>query len=334
MHSLYIFQLLLLKYAGALLLRGLAEGNAPGVTCHNSFDAPYGTNCPKTLWVDAMVKADPAPGKIIMDIGCNKGQSAVKWMQRWDMQGFWNAKSWMQQLEQRHAATFNCPESPDIRALATQFFKPEASKQQVEVPTGICVEPMKANIDLLRGVGKALGYDSAKGKGSFHIVHAACMDKAKSNQTIPFPNGAPGQEDLGVQNNKGVVATVDVPLKTADGLVAELGLPRVDVLLVDTEGADPAVLRGATETLKHVRYLEFEVHRDLWQTEWVVSLDSVVTDLDQKGFACYWAGNNGQLLSMNECWRSPAFERRTWANAACVKRGDVWDKVLQGFAGR
>merc|ERR1740138_560257 len=143
------------------------------------------------------------------------------------------------------------------------------------------------------------------------------MDTAAPNQTVAFPDGLPGQEDLGIRS----FAQIDVPVKTVDGLVAEIGLPRVDILLVDTEGADPAVLRGATNALKSVRYLEFEVHRDLQQTAWsTTTLSSVVQDLDKQGFECYWAGNDAKLLNMNKCW-SANFERGTWANAACVKRG-------------
>ena len=38
-------------------------------------------------------------------------------------------------------------------------------------------------------------------------------------------------------------------------------LPRVDMLLIDTEGNDPLALLGAASVLKTVRYLEFENHK-------------------------------------------------------------------------
>ena len=40
-----------------------------------------------------------------------------------------------------------------------------------------------------------------------------------------------------------------MPKETVDTLVEKLKLPRVDALLVDTEGADPAVLKGSQKTL-------------------------------------------------------------------------------------
>lgn len=45
-------------------------------------------------------------------------------------------------------------------------------------------------------------------------------------------------------------ATVRVPLTTIDKLVAELGLPRVDFIKMDIEGAEKPALKGATGTIK------------------------------------------------------------------------------------
>ena len=53
--------------------------------CNSLPDAPWGTNCPMSAdWVDAMVLSVPSPDKIIMDVGCNKGNDLVAWMERFD----------------------------------------------------------------------------------------------------------------------------------------------------------------------------------------------------------------------------------------------------------
>lgn len=292
--------------------------NASGAVCHHSFDAPFGTNCPATTWVDAMVAADPAAGKTFMDVGCNKGNTAIKWMERWDMSDFWSTQKWMDFYKQRGANTDVCAVSPKV----TKAVKDASSTGK---PIGICVEPMKANLDILRDASNSLGFGSTE-FGAFHIVQAAVMDKATPGQKVEFPDGLPGQENLGLQNS---LVESQVPVKTVDGIVTELSIQKIDILLVDTEGADPAVLRGASNTLKSVRYLEFEVHRDLARTVWGdTTLRSVVDELDIQGFECYWAGNNAQLLSIKNCW-DDKFERGTWANVVCVKRGDVWAGVLQ-----
>jgi FkbM family methyltransferase len=43
--------------------------------------------------------------------------------------------------------------------------------------------------------------------------------------------------------------TISVPVTTIDHIVKDLGLPRVDVIKLDIEGAEPNALRGARETL-------------------------------------------------------------------------------------
>lgn len=303
--------------------------------CRSSIDAPYGTNCPRTAWVDAMVIADAAPGKVIVDVGCNKGDSLMRWMERWDMSAFWSTEKWVRYYASRCVTHYACPwPSNSSTPLTTarqgkRTSQTRAAGSGKPLPLGVCVEPMPANVNLLRGAVAQLGYkpSETREQGALHIVQAAVLDV--SNKTIGFPSGFAGQDDLGVHSTR--VANVPVLVKTVDGIVAELDISRVDVLLVDTEGADPAVLRGAAGTLRSVRYLEFEVHRDLVGTEWEkTTLASVVHELDALNFECFWAGNNGKLLSMNACW-ADHFELGTWANAACVKRGDVWQKVLQRF---
>jgi FkbM family methyltransferase len=44
--------------------------------------------------------------------------------------------------------------------------------------------------------------------------------------------------------------SIEVPAVTVDGIVAELGLDRVDLIKIDVEGAEPRVLRGAHETVR------------------------------------------------------------------------------------
>jgi len=119
-----------------------------------------------------------------------------------------------------------------------------------------------------------------------------------------------------------------VPVKTIDQIVQSLALPRVDILDIDIEGSDAAALAGAAETLKSVRYLQFEVHRNLVGTSWhSTTLHSVVEKLARQGFDCYWTGDDGKLLSLNQCWKDE-FETGTWANAACVRQGDPWAQIL------
>jgi FkbM family methyltransferase len=54
---------------------------------------------------------------------------------------------------------------------------------------------------------------------------------------------------------RGSGRSVTVPIRTVDSLVRERGLERVDFLKIDIEGAVPAALRGASETLRRFRPL-------------------------------------------------------------------------------
>ena len=54
---------------------------------------------------------------------------------------------------------------------------------------------------------------------------------------------------------RGSGRSVTVPLRTVDSLARELGLTKLDLLKIDIEGAVPAALRGASETLRRLRPL-------------------------------------------------------------------------------
>jgi len=295
--------------------------------------APKGTECPKTKWIDAMLLADPAPNKYIMDVGCNKGNDLVEWMERFDSskERLWSTSRWVDHYQTvLGVKRWNCPGSTIKARMAT--FKPEVDPAAAAQLTGVCVEPMQSNINSLRNASSKLGYAQNTSSGSFRVVQSALADPAK-DETIMFPYGFAGAETVGITTKVGTRAgatsqKVPVMLSTVDRLAAKLGLPRVDILTVDTEGADPAVLRGAKSTLASVRYLEFEVHRDIPDTAWRnTTLKSVVADLAGHGFDCYWAGGAGHLLSLNNCWFDK-YEKGSWGNVACAKKDDVWGRVL------
>ena len=107
--------------------------------------------------------------------------------------------------------------------------------------TVYCVEPMPNNVDLLRAVAKKTDIPAA----NFHIVQAA-MALAQDPPQVPFPNGEVGQEDYGIGNG-----TATYPLVSTSTVDVMFGhLPRIDYLLVDTEGHDPHVLMGSAHSSK------------------------------------------------------------------------------------
>lgn len=80
------------------------------------------------------------------------------------------------------------------------------------------------------------------------------------------------------------------------------------MLLIDTEGFDPLVLRGGVATLARTRYLEFEFHGiGPWLENRLVD---VIDTLDKNGFDCYWAGKQ-RLWRITGCF-DPSHVRAGW----------------------
>ena len=112
-------------------------------------------------------------------------------------------------------------------------------------PTGrvIAVEPHPDNFRRLSGNA------ARNGLAWLECVQAAAGDR--EGQIPLFVH------ERGINHSivRGSGKSVMVPLRTVDGLVRERGLKRVDFLKIDIEGAVPAALRGASETLKRFRPL-------------------------------------------------------------------------------
>jgi len=86
----------------------------------------------------------------------------------------------------------------------------------------------------VRLVEKAVWHEAGRMKMTLHTN--ALLDSLK-----PDAGAQPGQ------------VVVEVPLITIDALVAELGLPRVDFIKMDIEGAEPNAVRGASHTIQAFR---------------------------------------------------------------------------------
>lgn len=265
--------------------------------CKQAYSAVIGgagTSCPgEESWVEGLVKVDPSPDKVIMNVGCNKGHDSVSWLEHFDQHGFWSLAKWTQLLSAFKAVCkidTHLQKAPKVNSKAT--------------PTAICVEAMPVNVELLKEMRKKAEYESTA-YGQFQIIHGAASDSAAPGATVEFPNGNAGKESgrMVLDGAKVKGNTVQVPLTTVDALVRDLKLSKVDILIIDTEGADPAVLRGAAKTLGSVRYLLFEAHRDIEGSHWArETIFDVVSDLNGHGFDCYWAGHNGKLYSITFCY--------------------------------
>jgi FkbM family methyltransferase len=102
------------------------------------------------------------------------------------------------------------------------------------------------------------------------LTHVAIADRVLSDHagtaTLHLPDpAAPNQAVASVYAQTAHVRSVSVPMETLDTLATRLNLSRVDLIKIDTEGHDAAVLRGATETLRrHRPVIIFEHDSRLW----------------------------------------------------------------------
>ena len=210
-----------------------------------------------------------AKDKIIVNVGCNKGHDSIAWLERFDQSGFWNLAKWTKQVE-KYGRPVCCSVFFTylyMHSVGPGHLNPKIPKppkfDSAKGPRAVCIEGLISTSNALNASRSELGFDVPPGSaGILHIVNAAVSDEASPGQTVQFLDVMPGSEMGVMVDSREKRPTVSVPLATVDGIVAELQLPRVDILLVDTEGADPLVLKGANKSLESVRYIMFETHRD------------------------------------------------------------------------
>ena len=111
--------------------------------------------------------------------------------------------------------------------------------------------------------------------------------------------------------------TVSVRATSVDDFIAQEQLQHVDILKIDTEGFDPAVIKGARKSLSaaKVSILYFEYHHiNLWAS---TNLEDVVKELSAMSFACYLDGQPTLTRLDALCW-DPSYEFKHWSNVVCV----------------
>ncbi len=106
--------------------------------------------------------------------------------------------------------------------------------------TVVAVEPDEVNC---RFIERTRNVNDAE---NLHVIHAAAGDRDGS--TTLYLNRE-NVADHRIYDADGKRHGVPVRLLTIDALVSEMGLLRVDVIKVDTQGAEAKVLRGMVRTL-------------------------------------------------------------------------------------
>jgi FkbM family methyltransferase len=113
-----------------------------------------------------------------------------------------------------------------------------------------------------RGASKVIAIEPAP--ENLECLRRTFKDEIASGRVVVFPKGVWDKDDwlaLHIHDDNSAADSflikgkhdehsVKVPLTTIDKMVAELGLPSVDFIKMDIEGAEPNALRGAMGTLR------------------------------------------------------------------------------------
>jgi FkbM family methyltransferase len=106
----------------------------------------------------------------------------------------------------------------------------------------IAIEPAPPALECLR---RNLAKEIADGR--VKIVPKGVWDE---NTTLTFyENGNGSAGDSFVNQGEGAKVVANIPVARIDSLVAELNLPRVDIIKADVKGATERAIRGAQQTL-------------------------------------------------------------------------------------
>lgn len=110
----------------------------------------------------------------------------------------------------------------------------------------VAIEPAPDNIECLRR-----NFPKEIAGGQLVIYPKGVWDKDEMLEFLVDPENQAA--DSFVIHREGAKATVKLPLTTIDKLVSELGLPRVDFIKMDIEGAEVKAVEGARETISRHR---------------------------------------------------------------------------------
>jgi len=248
--------------------------------------------------------------KLFFDVGANKGYTIASWLSTWVPQSGVSANSLYVYLS--HILNINdCGVCSDCNETML-----ESPQKNDHLPTTLQIhafEPMKSTYQILLQI-----------RTWFNISSLYLYQLAVSNTTgiANISKCSVGGEGCGLVSVGRAVSNetvFQIRTITLDDFVEQNRIKQqIDLLKIDTEGADPLVLQGAKKLLSQgqIRMLIFENHRiGAWAT---TSLLDVIESLNVDGFTCHMLGRTG-MARLTNCW-SPAFDVKYWSNILCVHR--------------
>lgn len=270
------------------------------------------SNCPSVRWMDALshVLVPSTRGATLINVGANKGYDVREFFERYDQAGAPSGDKWLRALLKNNVTAQPCG------ACGACGHRVRRHSGRVRVATAIAVEAEPQNAKVLRRLFRAFGLAE---RGA-EVVHAAVGDGMGGGMASVAVSKEVGDERGSIVDG-GKRATVGVKATTIDELVRRYQLRVVDWCLIDAEGHDHAILRGAEASIKQnrLRVIAFE-----YGAQWCqpglgggcVPLQPTIAFLAAHGYRCWWLGNGGRVAPVSARCRD--ISTRRWSNIACV----------------
>ena len=279
-----------------------------------SWSSCYTNHYIEKLYLADMNRPD-RQDKLFFDVGANKGYTIALWLSTWMPQLNISQKN-VYELLKEQLKVDDCGACLDCRESVLNISqKNNNNSSSSTIPTRITIhafEPIRDTYEMLLQL-----------RLQFNLSDVFIHNLALTNSTgvKKMVKCAAGKESCGLvltQSNPADVI-VDVNTMRLDDFVEKYQIEQdIDLLKIDTEGADALVLDGARKLFakERVRMLIFENHQvGMWQT---INLTDVLQSLEKQGFICHLIGRTG-MIRMTKCWL-PIYDLKWWSNVLCVHR--------------
>lgn len=272
------------------------------------------TKCPDEKWLIEWREKLPSRASFTtLEVGCNKATDAVFLLKLFSKEDSVDLYDWIQKIDM--SRSFACPPEDKEKYDAVVQILPKLS--HISRYRHYCVEPIKETYDVLEKVLNDVGYHKLG-----LSVHQYAISASNDPEYVLFSPLEAGTESVGIDTQSLGNVTYQVRATSIDMFMLHQKVEEINMLRIDTEGNDPRVLLGASNTLSKMKpsYVSFENHAmGRWAT---FDLKDIIDYLDNLSYDCYWATTLGTLVKITCCWSSEYGQWKDWSNLACAHRDD------------
>lgn len=292
------------------------------------------TTCPDEKWYDEWTQEiiigkneneDDTNSFVAIEVGCNKGTDAILQLRRFTKDARASVATF-QKLTNFPEFSCSWEQKKWDEAVRGSFVKDDDPGQKKGIKyRHYCIEASYETFERVHAAAEKMKLADVG-----LTVHYNAVSSSSWPSTVKFPKITAGQENIGI----GMTANPNLktqtysefhqtPVITVDEFVRkENMLEGLDVVKIDTEGNDAAVLIGASKTLMSLKpsYVQFENHGvGKWKT---FDLKDSIDMLDAMEYECFWSTNSGKLIQVTNCWHESYSKFKIWSNIACYHRSD------------